>query len=136
MMVRHHDIRRKTGTPDIEGGTWGVRISGGDAATIDRGGEILGVVRLKREKGSRIEPAIFHRPLVLVVTSPEGYHVSTPFRECVAFEDDFEITDDSITGYFDVDVVKYAAIRSPGTYYVLFSHGEHLSNILKVDVAP
>ncbi|GAB4229331.1 MAG: hypothetical protein OHK0028_03380 [Deltaproteobacteria bacterium] len=132
----NHDVRRKDGSPEIEGGNRGVLISGGGAATVEKGCVIRGTVRLKQEKGSPIEPATFHRALVLVVTSQGGYHVSTPFRDSIAFEDDFEVTDDSITGYFELDVVKHADIRSPGTYYVLFSHGVHLSNVLELTVTP
>jgi hypothetical protein len=127
------DISKTGESPAMEGGGCGVWIRGGEGASAGVGPVIHGVFRVGRQ-GEGIRGDGLHAALVLVVTSGCGDHVSTPFGNFVAFEDDLEAEEGFVTGYFNFDVPDRTGFRPHGRCYIMVSLEENLSNILEVAV--
>ena len=83
---------------------------------------------------------IVERPLqrcvVLVVQRGGEQNALTPFRTLVLFEDDDQLTQGGVTGYFHIDVVDEQGGGVPGEYHLFVSMDEHISNVLALGVSP
>lgn len=81
---------------------------------------------------ARDEQVLKH--IVMVVTRGGNYQTLVPFKDVVVFPEDVKRTENSVLGFFNLNLFDKIAFGGAGTYFILCSLGKHTSNVVSVEV--
>ena len=106
--------------------------------TIDlekNGDQVIVVGKLTLTKDSELfnAPSLYHK-VVMVLQYNTGYQVLRPFADKIIFEDDVLRTSSMISGNFKFDITDIIKKLARNKYYILFSMGGYLSNVINLNL--
>ena len=125
-------LDKKLLPPDIE---YGIHISALPQCKKSEGILVTGNYKvLYAEEGVPKQSTLIPKHLTLVVTRLGNYTATKPFYDMVVFEDDVKDDGQCASGRFNINIFNKIQFNCEGDYYMLFSLGSYLSNIVKVTV--
>lgn len=95
---------------------------------------ISGKFKVKYDNGITVKGAQVLKHIVLVVTRSGNYQSFSPFKDMAVFVDDIKDEGDGCSGFFNVNLADYIGFGGAGSYFIVSSLGNYLSNTLNVKV--